>query len=164
MMGSRWIAWLLMAFLGQCLLAPERSPAQEASPFEKLAGRWVGEGRLGVRESAAETVRCRVTYLVSEQGRQVSQTIRCATASDQLEVRSTVTHASGVLSGSWKELSRNWGGELAGRVMPYGFKVAIKGSEFSANMDIIVKDDRQVIEIQFIDSSLIGLTLVLRKG
>jgi len=31
-------------------------------------------------------------------------------------------------------------------------------------MDIIVKDNRQIIEIQFINSSLIGLTLVLNKG
>jgi hypothetical protein len=29
-------------------------------------------------------------------------------------------------------------------------------------MDIIVRDDRQTIEIQFINSSLIGLTLVLK--
>jgi hypothetical protein len=42
--------------------------------------------------------------------------------------------------------------------------VAITGSELKANMDIIVKDARQIIEIQFVESSLIGLTLILTKG
>ena len=31
-------------------------------------------------------------------------------------------------------------------------------------MDIIVKGARQIIEIQFMNSSLIGLTLILTKG
>ena len=31
-------------------------------------------------------------------------------------------------------------------------------------MDIVVLGTKQVIEIQFIDSSLIGLTLILDKG
>jgi len=79
-------------------------------------------------------------------------------------VQSTVTHASGTLTGSWKELSRDMSGELSGSVTPSGFKVAIKGSELNANMDIIVKENKQIIEIQFINSSLIGLTLVAYQG
>ena len=31
-------------------------------------------------------------------------------------------------------------------------------------MDIIVKDNKQIIEIQFMDSGIIGLTLMLTKG
>jgi hypothetical protein len=31
-------------------------------------------------------------------------------------------------------------------------------------MDIVVKDAKQIIEIQFLNSSLIGLTIVLTKG
>jgi hypothetical protein len=42
--------------------------------------------------------------------------------------------------------------------------VSVKGENLNANMDIIVKGERQIIEIQFLDSSLIGLTLVLSKG
>jgi len=61
-------------------------------------------------------------------------------------------------------LSRNWTGEVSGSVTANGFKVAISGTELNANMDIIVRDNRQIIEIQFINSSLIGLTLVLNKG
>lgn len=160
--GWRISPILLAAALILGVAVPAR--AQEVSPFTKLAGRWLGDGRLGITGGATERVKCRVTYVVTDDARQVRQTIRCAADSGTVEVQSTVTHAAGNLTGTWKELSRDWSGELSGNVTPRGFKVAIKGSELNANMDIIVKDDRQIIEIQFINSSLIGLTLVLNKG
>ena len=160
--GRRLPLLLLVGALILGLIVP--TGAQEPSPFTKLAGRWLGDGRLGITGGATERVKCRVTYVVADDGRQVRQTIRCAADSGSVEVQSTVAHAAGILTGTWKELSRDWRGELSGSVTPHGFKVAIKGSELNANMDIIVKDDRQIIEIQFINSSLIGLTLVLNRG
>jgi hypothetical protein len=148
------------------LLLVLRGPAwaDDASPFDKLAGRWVGEGRLGIKDGATESVKCRVTYIVGEGGHQLRQTIRCASQAGNVEVASTVTHAGGKISGTWKELSRNWSGELTGSIHPKGLKVAIKGEDLSANMDIIMQEARQIIEIQFHRSSLIGLTLILTKG
>ena len=154
----------LLVVAGQALSSWAPASAEEPSPFAKVAGRWLGEGRLGIRDGPTENVKCRVTYILSEQGQQVRQTIRCATESGSVEVQSTVTHAAGVLTGTWKELSRDWSGGLTGSVTANGFKVAVKGTELNANMDIIVKDTRQIIEIQFINSSLIGLTLILTKG
>lgn len=157
----------MAAFMLALLLAsqnPALAGAEEASPFDRLAGRWVGEGRLGIRDASTETVKCRVTYFVQEGGNQLRQSIRCASQSGAIEVASTVIHAGGTLTGSWKELTREWSGELTGTVNPNGFKVAVRGENLSANMDIIVKGARQIIEIQFMNSSLIGLTLVLTKG
>lgn len=143
---------------------PARALAVDASPFEKLSGRWVGEGRLGVRDNATEQVKCRVTYLVTDSTDQLQQTIRCASGSGSIEVRSTVTHAAGNLTGTWTELVRNMHGDVTGTVTPRGFKVNVQGEGLKANMDIVVLGAKQVIEIQFIDSSLIGLTLILTKG
>ena len=157
----------MAAFMLALLLAGQNAAlaaADDASPFDKLAGRWVGEGRLGIKDTANETVKCRVTYFVQEGGNQLRQSIRCASQSGSIEVASTVTHTGGTLTGSWKELTREWSGELTGTVNPNGFKVAVRGENLSANMDIIVKDARQIIEIQFMNSSLIGLTLILTKG
>ena len=158
----RGVALLLLLSATQSLALAFSAPAQEASPFANLAGRWLGEGRLGYTGGKTDTVKCRVTYFVSET--QVRQTIRCATEGDTVEVQSVITHVSGSINGTWRELSRNWSGELSGSVTANGFKVAIRGAELNANMDIIVKDNRQIIEIQFINNSLIGLTLVLNKG
>jgi hypothetical protein len=145
------------------LAPPAPAHATEVSPFEKLAGRWVGEGRLGVRGNATEQVKCRVTYILPGQD-QVLQTIRCASASGSIEVRSTVQHSAGRLTGIWTELERKMHGEVTGTVTPRGFKVRVQGEDLKANMDIVVLGAKQVIEIQFIDSSLIGLTLILEKG
>jgi hypothetical protein len=160
--GSR----LLLSFLvaGAVPGGAPRAFAVDASPFEKLVGRWVGEGRLGVRDNATEQVKCRVTYILPSPADQLQQTIRCASGSGSIEVRSSVSHAAGALTGTWTELVRNMNGELTGTVTERGFRVHVKGESLKANMDIVVLGPKQIIEIQFIDSNLIGLTLILDKG
>ena len=159
----RWTVALLLAGL-TCLAGTGPAAAVDASPFDKIMGRWVGEGRLGIRDGATEQVKCRVTYMRAGNADELQQTIRCASGSGSIEVRSSVTHTSGALSGSWTELSRNMSGDVTGIVTPKGFRVQIKGESLNANMDIVVLGAKQVIEIQFMNSSLIGLTLILDKG
>lgn len=163
LMLSRIAGGLLLAgFLA--LLAPPRVNAVDVSPFEKLVGRWVGEGRLGVRNNATEQVKCRVTYLLASPDDRLQQTIRCASGSGSIEVRSSVLHSAGTLTGTWAELERKMHGEVTGTVTPRGFKVRVQGEGLKAIMDIVVLGTKQVIEIQFIDSALIGLTLILDRG
>lgn len=152
------------AALALALMCAAPADAVDVSPLERLAGRWVGEGRLGVKGSPTEQVKCRVTYIHARTEDRLKQTIRCASAGGKVEVRSIVSHAAGKLTGTWHELVRDWSGGLAGAVTPRGFKVRVRGRTLNANMDIILLDAKQIIEIQFIDSSLIGLTLVLERG
>jgi hypothetical protein len=159
--GAR--AVLFVPLLLACLIAYS-ADAADTSLFEKLAGRWVGEGRLGISGGNTENVKCRATYILADEGSQLKQSIRCASASGNIEVQSTVMQSSSTLTGSWKELIRDMSGQLSGTATANGFKVAVKGDALSANMDISVKDGRQIIEIQFIKHYLIGLTLVLAKG
>jgi hypothetical protein len=152
--------FLLLVML-QCVVP---SAAELSSPFEKVVGRWTGEGRLGMKEGGTETVKCRVTYFLEGDGNQLRQNIRCASTSGSIEILSSVTHVAGALTGSWRELTRNMSGELQGAVTPRGFKVAVKGTDLSASMDIIVHGTRQIIETQFHNSALVGLTLILSKA
>ena len=46
---------------------------------------------------------------------------------------------------------------------PRGFRISVRGSDMTANMDVIVMDAKQLVEIQFF-KSLRGLTLILQKG
>jgi hypothetical protein len=138
--------------------------AVNVSPLESLAGRWVGEGRLGIKGNATEQVKCRVTYIYVQPEDQLKQSLRCASAGGNVEVQSVIFHAAGKLTGTWRELVRNMGGDLAGTVTPRGFKVNVRGRDLTANMDIILVKATQIVEIQFVNSSLIGLTLVLERG
>lgn len=139
-------------------------PVQKAAPFKELAGRWVGDGRVGFKEGKTESVKCRATYFISQPGDEVKQTIRCASAGGKVEVKSNVLAKDGRLSGSWNELVYNLGGDLKGEVTERGFRISVQGSGLTANMDVIVMNERQIVEIQFFNSTLRGLTLVLKKG
>lgn len=138
-----------------------------SNPFATLAGWWGGKGRLKFKDGKMEEVRCRATYFVEDEGDALRQNIRCASQSGKIELKSQVSHVQGVLSGEWREEMYNVSGTLNGGVTPHGFRVEVKstnGSSLAANMDIIVKERRQLVEIQFFSETLVGLTLLLEKG
>jgi hypothetical protein len=154
-----------LVLLSCCWLGPEvRGFAADASPFKDLPGRWVGDGRIGLKDGKVESVKCRATYFLSDSTDELKQNIRCASASGKIEVKSVVDHKAGRLSGSWNELIYNLGGALSGEVTPRGFRISVRGSGLTANMEVIVQEGKQIVEIQFFDSALLGLTLVLQKG
>lgn len=142
-------------------------PDATASPFANLAGWWGGRGRIRFTDGKTEDVRCRATYFVEGEGKALRQNIRCASQSGKIELKSAVRHADGAISGEWSEDVYNVRGSLDGSVTPHGFRVGVQstdGGTLSANMDIIVKDTRQMVEIQFFSETLVGLTLLLEKG
>ncbi|MGI9402904.1 MAG: hypothetical protein ACR2OF_00140 [Hyphomicrobium sp.] len=79
-------------------------------------------------------------------------------------MKSLIIHSEGELSGTWNELVYNLGGELSGDVTQLGFRISVCGSGLAANMEVAVAKSRQIVEIQFFDSTLIGLSLLLQKG
>ncbi len=154
----------LALFAGWCVMGTAQSLSADVSPFKELPGRWVGEGRIGLKDGKTEQVKCRATYFLSDDDGELKQNIRCASASGKIEVKSIVAHHAGRLSGTWNELIYNLGGELGGEVTPRGFRISVRGSGLTANMEVIVREGRQIVEIQFFDSALRGLTLILQKG
>lgn len=143
--------------------------ADAPGPFQAFAGRWVGEGRLGFRASDnsqinTEQVKCRVTYQPRDNGHTLHQSIRCAAQGGNIDVQTDVKHAGGTLTGTWKELTRDWSGAVSGTATNKALRVRISSETLSANMSIQLRDANQVVEIQFINSALIGLTLLLTRG
>ncbi|MEQ1716094.1 MAG: hypothetical protein ABL907_08945 [Hyphomicrobium sp.] len=162
---ARFVSSLaLFGAIASPAMLTSNAEAGSASPFTSLAGRWVGEGRFGIKDNPPESVKCRATYIAGASADELKQTIRCATAGGSIEVISAIQHAAGVLTGSWSETTHNIAGSLEGQVTPTGFRIVVKGSDLAANMDVLVKSDSQLVEIQFFNSALIGLTLVLHKG
>jgi hypothetical protein len=146
--------------------APSRpAPVQKSAPFKDLPGRWVGEGRIGLKDGKTEKVQCRATYFVNPAGNELKQNIRCASASGKIEVKSLVNStADGKLNGTWNELVYNLGGGMTGEVTERGLRIVVRAADLTANMDVMVMNDRQIVEIQFFNSTLRGLTLILKKG
>lgn len=146
-------------------LASRSADAIATSPFDALIGRWTGDGILGFKESKPERVKCRATYLLDEASQnELKQTIRCATSSGAIEVISNLKEAAGKLTGHWKETIHNFEGDLTGEITPKGFRIVVQGTDITANMDIVVKGNMQAVEIQFVNSSLVGLSMAMKKG
>lgn len=158
-----FVGLVFMSLEGQTRAVAEPVTPSQA-PMEAVIGRWTGEGRLGFSEGKFENVKCRVTYLRTEQAGQLKQNIRCASPAGNIEVLSQLQQNGTAITGNWTETVRNMAGELTGQVTPTGFRVEIKGADLSANMDIMVRGPRQLVEIQFHNSTLLGLSLMLVKG
>ncbi len=147
--------------LGYAALTP--AAALVEGPFSNLPGRWTGQGRLGFAEAKSENITCRATYFVNETGEKLDQNIRCASAGAKVEIKSALTHDHGKLTGSWSELIYNKAGELTGEITKQGYRINVKGDDLNATMEIIVRDSKQLIEIHFNNSTLIGLSLMMQK-
>jgi hypothetical protein len=155
-----FVGFTLAAFLTMAGAGTARADG----PFANLAGRWSGQGRLGFAEGKTENITCRATYFVSDDGQKLEQNIRCASAGAKVEVKSMLTHADGKLSGSWSELIYNKAGDLTGEITKQGLRINVKGDDLNATMEVIVRDTKQLVEVHFNNSTLVGLSLLLEKG
>lgn len=145
------------------LHAADAATAPGSWPPPEVLGRWTGEGRLGFREGKFETVKCRVTYF-AEGEKGLKQNVRCATAGANIDVKSAISETNGALSGTWEETVYNLKGDITGQTTAKGFRVQVKSDSLSANMDLILNSTTQVIELQFFNSTLMGLSIMLTKG
>ena len=132
-------------------------------PFDALLGWWIGKGRLGFTSGKTEEVKCRATYVLADNNDRLRQVVRCASPSGKVEVESTIAAAGDSLSGTWRERTYNFNGQLEGQTVPNGFRVAVTGDDVKANMTVLVRGDRHVVEIQFSESTLVGLTMIFRR-
>ena len=161
----RIIGVVVALCVSSVLMQLQPGHADDAGPFGSLPGRWVGDGRLGFKSGDVEKIKCRATYFVETQGQHLRQNIRCASASGKVELKSAIDHANGgKLTGTWKELLYNLSGQLEGTVTERGFRIKVNGKDLNAHMEIIVKDNRQIVEVHFDSATLIGMTLLLTKG
>ena len=133
--------------------------------FEPLLGWWKGDGRLAWKNGKSESVKCRATYRWQDEDQKLLQTVRCATASGKVEVKSEIAHLGNELTGKWSETIYELSGDLTGKINPNGFVVKVSGGTLSANMDVMVKDARQIVEIQFHENeTLIGMSVIFVRG
>ena len=141
----------------------DAAPAS-VKPFDPLLGWWIGQGRLGFNNGKTEAVKCRATYKLLDGDSVLRQLVRCASASGKVEVESKIRGDGDLLSGTWLERTHKISGHLDGKILPHGFRVFVKGEEIQANMTVLVRGARHVVEIQFLNSALVGLTLIFNRG
>jgi hypothetical protein len=119
-----------------------------AGPFEGLAGVWTGRGTIQLKDGSSEKIRCKATYAVSSDAQGLNQTLLCASDSYKFELKSNVLARGEVLSGDWRETSRNVGGTLEGRAVQGLFNVDVSAPAFSAKLKLTTTGNRQDVVIR----------------
>ena len=125
------------------------SPAYAAvSPFRAMAGTWSGGGVLSMANGEQQRLRCRASYDVAGRGDELSLNLRCASDSYNFDLTSNVEYRGGAISGQWSEATRNASGSIEGRAAGDHVEAAARGQNFSADLSLTTRGNRQTISIR----------------
>lgn len=142
------------------------SRAQSIAPFNRLAGQWSGSGTIELTNGRREPIRCRATYDVLGDRKQLQLNIRCASESYNFDLRASATYSSGSVSGMWSESTRLVGGTISGRADGDHIRVMAQSAAFAASLTLTTHGSRQsvVIRTQSADASIKGVSISLRRS
>jgi len=118
-----------------------------AAPIDDLSGYWSGSGSVTLSNGKTESVKCAVTYKVSEGGGQVRQSMRCASADYRINALADLQIKGSQVSGSWEEKTYSATGQVSGRYTGSSFVLSIEGANFTAAMNVNMSDCKQSISI-----------------
>jgi hypothetical protein len=156
--GSRRV--VLVALL---LATAAASPARAESPFEMLAGSWVGSGKIQLQNGRSESLKCRAWYTQKDAGG-LGIALRCASASNRIELRATLSQERGAIDGNWEERTFNASGTVKGRMTPSRINLTITGGTFSGSMNVSILGTRHSVSIETDGIGLKGVSINLSRG
>ena len=136
---------LQTAALGLSLAAlVQIESAAAANPFSTLQGSWGGSGRVQFEGGQSEALRCSAHYTGG--GNQLGLAIRCASASNRIEIRGRLVNSGGRVSGTWEERTFNVSVTASGRASDSNIVLRLAGS-IPGTMSVSVAPGRQTVSI-----------------
>lgn len=152
----------LFAALGAAMLAGQSAGAVAETNFGTLAGSWAGGGQVRLDDGRSERLTCRANYS-ARGGTGLGFSIRCASPSYKIELRSTLSNQDGRVSGSWEERTFNAAGAIAGRASIGSLNLNFSGS-LSGSIAVTYGASSQRVVITSNGGGLRGISLNLSKG
>ena len=139
------------------------SPAAAQTPFSGLAGSWSGGGQIKLNDGTAERLSCRASYNPKENGASMGMSIRCASQSYKIELRSSLQYAGGQVTGTWEERSHNVGGPVSGRASNGSVNVSF-GGDIAGSMSVSFTASTQRVSISTGGAGFASVSLNLSRG
>jgi hypothetical protein len=125
-------------------------PASANDTFPLFFGTWTGEGTIAWKsDGSKERMKCTSTYAQGVSAEQLSLKFQCKSDNYVFDLDGKLDAGGDQISGQWSERSRNIGGATIGQVKADRIKLRIESSAFGANLLMVVKDDRQQVQIKF---------------
>jgi hypothetical protein len=135
--------------------------AEAASPFNGLTGTWSGSGSFRLEDGRSEAIRCNANYV--PRGTGLGLALRCASASNKVELRANLVSTGSKVSGSWEERSFNASGQVTGLAVGDTLRLSINGGGLSGSMLVRTTGGSQSISVRTDTSALKGVNNSLRR-
>jgi hypothetical protein len=130
-----------------------------ADVFDSVRGSWSGGGVISLSSGKQERIRCRANYNGS-----LRMHLRCASDSYKFELAADLTaSASGALSGTWTEVTRDLSGSISGTATPSKIEATAISIGFSAFLTVATAGRGQSVTLQSPGSTISSVAISLRK-
>jgi len=157
--GSR-----LLSAVAVCASLMLAAPSADAgSAFNGLNGTWSGSGQVKLENGKSESIRCSASYVPRSGGAGMGLGLRCASASNRIELRANLTSRGDRISGTWEERSYNASGRISGIAVADTLRLAIDGGGLSGFMIVRTTGGSQSISVRTDTSALKGVNISLRR-
>lgn len=160
--GFRRPLRLAGSIAGATALLAIASAAQAASPFGALKGSWSGSGSIQFEGGQSERLRCNAYYTSTADDTVLGLAIRCASASNKIEIRGRLNYQNGSVSGVWEERTFNATGTASGQASDGRVSLRLAGAIPGA-MNVTVSKSRQNVSISAQGSALKAVRIGLSR-
>lgn len=145
------------------LLVSAALPAS-AGQFSPIAGSWTGTGKVHLAGGKSEAIKCNAYYIAKAGGAGLSMAIRCASASNKIDMRANLESSGSGVSGSWEERQFNAAGTVSGSNKDGNLALSITGGGFSGSMTVKLEGKNQDVSISTQGVGFTGVKILLAKN
>lgn len=137
--------------------------ARAETVFDTLVGTWNGSGQIKLDNGKSEALKCRAFYTQKEAD-SLGIALRCASASNKIELRASLNQGRGGVDGSWEERTFNAAGTVKGTASSSKINLVITGGTFSGSMKVSITGARHSVSIETNGIGLRAVNISLSRG
>jgi hypothetical protein len=156
-------SWRRLAAIAISALAMLGGTAYASGPFDALGGAWRGSGQIRLEDGRHESLRCKAYYAPQQRGASLGLSLRCASASNRIELRAELVSRGGRVHGSWEERTFNASGRVSGVASGHRIRLSISGGGLSGSMTVMTTGHRQSISVRTDGAALRGINISMRR-
>jgi hypothetical protein len=153
----------VLVLFGSFFLMTPTEALPQPGPFERMSGTWSGGGKVVFSDGHDEPIRCRLANDVGGAGSLLELHLRCASASYNFEVQSTVASYQGGVSGNWNERSRNIRGQLLGVSEKDRVVAHVEGGAFEADVTLTVTGSLLAFTLAPVHTEVREVVIILQR-
>jgi hypothetical protein len=135
--------------------------ASGAGLFDYLVGTWSGTGTVKLTDGGREKIKCKASYAVPESAI-VKISLTCASEIYKITLEGTMQYRDGVITGTWRETTRDVEGSFTGRVN--GNQILLNTSGIiAAALTVTTTGPTQTVVLKLEGAKVSSVTITLKR-